>query len=60
MDSEYKSSWDSNGKCTVHDDRMVDAPTSKGAHEKTKPLAVMDYNKYKVSVDRLDQLLAYY
>jgi hypothetical protein len=45
---------------TVHDERMVDAPASKGAHKKTKPLAVMDYNKYKIGVDKLDQLLDYY
>jgi maltodextrin utilization protein YvdJ len=29
-------------------------------HEKTKPLAVMNYNKYKIGVEKLDQLLAYY
>jgi hypothetical protein len=38
---------------------MVDSPASKGAHEKTKPLAVMDYHKYKIGVDKSDQLLAY-
>jgi hypothetical protein len=45
---------------TVHDDRMVDAPASKGAHEKTKLLAVVDYNKYRIGADKLDQLLTYY
>jgi hypothetical protein len=39
---------------------MVDAPASKGAHEKNKPLAVMDYSKCKIGGDKSDQLLAYY
>jgi hypothetical protein len=30
---------------TVYDDRMIDAPASEEAHEKNKPLAVMEYNK---------------
>jgi hypothetical protein len=43
---------------TVHDDRMADASASKRAHEKNKPLAVMDYNQYKIGVDKSNQLLA--
>jgi hypothetical protein len=43
---------------TVHDDRIVDASLSKGVNEKTKPLAVMDYDKVTAGVDELDQLLA--
>jgi hypothetical protein len=39
---------------------MFDAPASKEAHKKTKPLTVMEYNKYKISVDKLVQLLVYY
>jgi hypothetical protein len=44
---------------TVYNDEVVDAPASKGANEKTRPLAVIEYNKYKISVDILDLLLAY-
>jgi hypothetical protein len=29
---------------TVHGNRIVDAPASKGTHEKTKLLSVMEYN----------------
>jgi hypothetical protein len=38
---------------------LVDAPASKGAHAKTEPLALMDYSKYKIGVDKY-QFLAYY
>jgi hypothetical protein len=44
----------------IHDDSMVEASATKGAHEKTKPLSVMSYNKYKICVDKSDQLLSYY
>jgi hypothetical protein len=39
---------------------MIDAPASEEAHKKNKPLAVMEYNKYKICVDKSDQLLACY
>lgn len=44
---------------TVHDNRMVDKQAAKGALKKTKPLALMCYNKCEVSVGKSDQLLAY-
>jgi hypothetical protein len=45
---------------TAHDDQMVETPASRGAHQKTKPSAVLDYNKYKICVDKSDQMLSYY
>jgi hypothetical protein len=39
---------------------MVETPASRGAHQKTKPSAVLDYNKYKICVDKSDQMLSYY
>jgi hypothetical protein len=39
----------------AHDDRMVETPASRGAHQTTKPSAVMDYNKHKS-----DQMLPCY
>jgi hypothetical protein len=45
---------------TAHEDVFVAAPSSRGAHKKMKPSAVLDYNKYKTSVDRSDQMLSYY
>jgi hypothetical protein len=45
---------------TAHDDRMVETPASREAHQKTKRSAVLDYNKYKIGVDKSDQMLSYY
>ena len=45
---------------TAHEDVLVAAPSSRGAHQKMKPSAVLDYNKYKTGVDRSDQMLSYY
>jgi hypothetical protein len=45
---------------TAHEDVLVEAPSSRGAHCKIKPAAVLDYNKYKIGVDRSDQMLSYY
>jgi hypothetical protein len=45
---------------TAHEDVLVEAPSSRGAHHKIKPTAVLDYNKYKTGVDRSDQMLPYY
>jgi hypothetical protein len=39
---------------------MVETPASRGAHQKTKPSAVLDYNKCKIGVDKSDQMLSYY
>jgi maltodextrin utilization protein YvdJ len=39
---------------------MVETPASRGAHQKTRPSAVLDYNKYKIGVDKSDQMLLYY
>ena len=44
---------------TAHEDILVEAPSSRGAHHKIKPAAVLDY-KYKTGVDRADQMLSYY
>lgn len=45
---------------TSHEDKMVKMPQSRGAHQKTKPLAIVDYNKNKIGVDKSNQLIAYY
>ena len=45
---------------TAHEDVLVEAPLSRGAHRKIKPAAVLAYNKYKTGVDRSDQMLSYY
>jgi hypothetical protein len=34
-------------------------PAFKGANEKTKPLAVIDYNKYKINVDKFSEVLEF-
>ncbi|KAJ4429276.1 hypothetical protein ANN_26279 [Periplaneta americana] len=44
---------------TAHDDHIVQT-TSKGEHQKIKPIAVVDYNKFKIGVDKYDQMLSYY
>jgi hypothetical protein len=38
---------------------MAEALTSRGQHQKLKPAAVMDYNKYKIGINLSDQMLAY-
>jgi hypothetical protein len=45
---------------TAHEDVLVATPSSRGAHQKMKPSAVLDYNKYKTGVDRSNQMLSYY
>jgi hypothetical protein len=40
-----------------HEDVLVEAPSSRGAHHKIKPAAVLDY---KYSVGRSDQMLSHY
>jgi hypothetical protein len=39
---------------------MVETPVLRGVHQKTKPSAVLDYNKYNIGVDKSDQMLSYY
>ena len=43
---------------TAHGDALVESPSSRGAHHKIKPAAVLDHNKYKTGVDRSDQMLS--
>jgi len=45
---------------TVHEDVLVEAPSSMGNHHKIKPAAVLDFNKRKTGVDRSDQMSSYY
>jgi hypothetical protein len=45
---------------TVHDDQMVETVKSRGVQEKKRPNTVMDYNMYKLSVNKSDQMLSYY
>jgi hypothetical protein len=42
---------------TAHEDVLVQAPSSRDAHHKIKPAAVMNY---KYSVQRSDQMLSHY
>jgi hypothetical protein len=42
---------------TVDEDVLVEAPSSRGAHHKMKPAAVLNY---KYSVERSDQMLSHY
>jgi hypothetical protein len=42
---------------TAHEDVLVEAPSSRVAHHKMKPAAVLDY---KYSVERSDQMLSHY
>jgi hypothetical protein len=42
---------------TVHEDVLVEAPSSRGAHHKMKLSAVLDY---KYSVEISDQMLSHY
>ena len=42
---------------TAHEDVLVEAPSSREAHHKIKPAAVLEY---KICVDRSDQMLSYY
>jgi hypothetical protein len=39
---------------------MVEAPGLRGAHKKKKPTTVKDYNKYKIGVNKPDQMLLYH
>jgi hypothetical protein len=45
---------------TAHEDVLVEAPLSRGAHRKIKPAAVLAHNKYKTGVGRSDQMLSHY
>jgi hypothetical protein len=45
---------------TAHEDVLVEAPSSRGAHCKIKPAVVLGYNRYKTGVDTSDQMLYFY
>ena len=36
---------------TAHEAALVETLSSRGAHHKIKPAAVLDYSKYKTGVD---------
>jgi hypothetical protein len=42
---------------STHEDVLVQAPSSRGAHHQIKPAAVLDY---KYSVEKSDQMLSHY
>jgi len=44
----------------AHEDVLVEAPSSRGAHHKIKPAAGLDYNKYRTGVVLSDQMLSCY
>jgi hypothetical protein len=44
---------------TAHENILVEAPLSRGAHHKIKPPAVLAH-KYKTDVNRSNQMLSYY
>jgi hypothetical protein len=48
---------------TVHGNEMVetdDGRRHRGTHETLKPATVVDYNRHKAGVDKLDQMASYY
>jgi hypothetical protein len=45
---------------TAHSNQMLEAPASRKQHQKTKPTMVTDYNKYKISVNKFNQMLEYW
>ena len=60
MAIKWKDNCDVFFLTTAHEEVLVEAPLSRGAHHKIKPAAVLDYNKYKTGVDRSDQVLSHY
>jgi len=60
LDIKWKDIRDVFFLTTAHEDVLVEAPSSMGAHHKIKPAAVLDYCKHKTGVDRSDQMLSYY
>jgi hypothetical protein len=57
---KWKDTRDVFSLTSDHEDEVVEAPSSMGAHHKIQPTTVFDYNKYKTGVDRSEQLLSYY
>jgi hypothetical protein len=57
LDIQWKDTADVVFLTTAHEDVLVQAPSSRGAHHKIKPGAVLDY---KYSVERSDQMLSHY
>jgi hypothetical protein len=45
---------------SAHEEEHVEALSSKVAHQKRKPTMLFEYRKYKIGVDRSDQMLTYY
>jgi hypothetical protein len=57
LDIQWKEILDVFFLTTAHEDVLVQAPSSRGAHHKIKPAAVFDY---KYSVERSDKMLSHY
>jgi hypothetical protein len=43
---------------TTHEDAMVEVLGLTGALDKEKPASVIDCNKFKIRIDKLDQMLS--
>jgi hypothetical protein len=54
---QWKEIFDVFFLTTALEDVLVQEPSSRGAHHKIKPAAVLDY---KYSVERSDQMLSHY
>jgi hypothetical protein len=56
---EWKDTCDVFFLTSAHEEEFVEALSSKVAHHKIKPTTVLDYRKYKIGVDRSDQMMSY-
>jgi len=58
MSMEWKDTCDVFFLTNTHEDGHVETPSSKVAHQKIKPTAVLDCRTYKIGVDRSDQMMS--